>query len=423
MLLHRVAGAILACVICAAAQDATRPKDVRDVAKAGAGALPQLAQFLKSPNTEIRLEAVKQIVDIGTQYSLNPLITATADNDPEIQIRATDGLVNFYLPGYVRTGLTASLRRVGTGIKGRFTDTNDQVIEPFILVRPEVISALGKLVRSGTRLDVRANAARALGILRGKAAVPDILEALRTKDSDVIYEALIALQKIRDLAAGPRIAFLLRDLDPRVQVAAIETTGLLQNKEAVPDLVAVLDRSRDVKVRRAALSSLAMLADPRGREIFSRYLRDKDDRMRAAAAEGYARLRSPADLPTIEAAWRDEPKTQPRLSLAFAMVMLGRTERSELSPLQLLINTLNSSAYRGEAFPFLVEVAREPKVRSDLYQPMLAGTKDEKIWLARVLARSGDKDSVAPLERLSRDADSEVSQEGLRAMRNLQARL
>ena len=50
--------------------------------------------------------------------------------------------------------------------------------------------------------------------------------------------------------------------------------------------------------------------------------------MRAAAAEGYARLRNPADLPMLQKAWQDEGKTPPRLSLAFAQVMLGKTEIS-----------------------------------------------------------------------------------------------
>ena len=85
--------------------------------------------------------------------------------------------------------------------------------------------------------------------------------------------------------------------------------------------------------------------------------------MRAAAAEGYARLRDPADLPMIEKAWKDEGKIAPRLSLAFALVMLGKTELSEFSPLQFLIDNLNSAAYNGVAFPFLVELARDSAVR------------------------------------------------------------
>ena len=132
---------------------------------------------------DVRREAVKAIVDIGTQRSLDPLIKATGDNDPEIQIRATDGLVNFYVPGYVKTGLTASLRRVGSSIKGKFTDTNDLVIDPYIQPRPEVIAALGRVASGGASLEARANAARAVGILRGRQALPDLEQALRSKDT------------------------------------------------------------------------------------------------------------------------------------------------------------------------------------------------------------------------------------------------
>ncbi len=113
------------------------------------------------------------------QRSLDPLIKATRDNDPEIQIRAIDGLVNFYVPGYVKTGLTASLRRAGSSIKAKFTDSNDLVIDPYIQPRPEVIAALGRVTSGGSSLDARANAARALGILRGRAALPDLEQALR----------------------------------------------------------------------------------------------------------------------------------------------------------------------------------------------------------------------------------------------------
>ncbi len=390
--------------------------------KGGANAIPKLAALLTNADLNIRLEAVRQISEIGTQHSLDPLIQATRDSDSEIQIRATDGLVNFYLPGYLKTGFGASLRRAGTSIKGHFTDTNDQVIDPYIQPRAEVIAALGLLARNGSSMESRANAARAIGILRGKAAVTDLIQALHSKDTQVIYEALVAVQKIRDPEAAPSIAFLLRDLDSKVQIAAIETTGLLLNKSALPDLVDVLNHARDSKVRRAALTAIAMLPEETSGEIYARYLQDKDDKLRAAAAEGYARLRNPADLPMLAKAYQDEGKTSPRLSLAFAQVMLGKTEVSEFSPLQYLIDTLNSAAYHGEAFPFLVELARDPVVRKSLYNPMLQGTKDEKIYLARVMARSGDKDDVPQLEKLSHDGDPEVGQEGLRALRNLQAR-
>jgi HEAT repeat protein len=403
----------------AAAQD-VRPKDVREVGKGGSAAIPHLTEFLKDPSTDVRVEAVKQLT---AARALDALILATRDNEAEVQMHATDGLVNFYLPGYVQTGVGASIKRFGGGVKGKFTDTNDQIVDPYVTARPDAVAALGVLVRSGASLPARANAARAVGILRGKGAVPDLVEALRSKDTDVLYESLIAMQKIRDESAGPKLAFLLRDMNSKVQIAAIETTGLLRNREAVPDLIQVLKRPKDAKVRRAALGALAMIPDAKSRGVYQQYLSDKDEKMRAAAAEGFARLRDPADAGLIERAWKEEGKTSPRISLAFAMVMLGRNEVTEFSPLQFLINNLNSSAYKGEALPFLTEVARDSSTRKALYAPLGTATKDEKIGLARVLAVSGDKESVAHLEKLSTDTDPDVAKEGLRAMKNLQARL
>ena len=392
------------------------------MAKAGSSAIPQLQDMLKNPDAGVRSEAVRQITEIGTERSLDALVLATRDNDPDVQILATDGLVNFYLPGYVRTGIGASLRRAGSSIKGRFTDTNDQVIEPYVTVRPEVIDALGKLASGGGNMEARANAARALGILRGRKAIPDLVEALHSKNSDAIYESLVALQKIRDESVGPRVTFLVHDLDQKVQIAAIETAGLLRDHDAVPELADALKRARDAKVKRAALTAIAMLPSENSRDLYAQYLRDKDDRMRAAAAEGYARLRTPGDLPMLEKAWQDEGKIAPRLSLAFAQVMLGQIGTGEFSPFQYLINTLNSAAYKGEAFPFLVELARDDAVRKALYGPLETGTRDEKVGLAGVLARSGDQESIPHLQKLSNDKDTDVAQEALRALRTLQAR-
>jgi HEAT repeat protein len=400
-----------------------RPKDVRDIAKDGPAAIPKLQALLSNPDTEVRREAVKQIVQIGTQKSLDLLIQATRDNDPETQILAAGGLVNFYYPGYVQAGLGGSLKRAGASIKGVFTDTDDQVVDSYVTARPDVVNALGRLISGGGSLEARAGAARGVGVLRGAAALPDLVEGTHSKNSDVIYESLIALQKIRDESAGPRVEFRLHDLDSKVQIAAIETVGLLRDQGALPELADALKRARDVKVKRAALSSIAMLPDPASRPLYAQYLHDKDENLRGAAAEGYARLREANDLGMLEKAWQDEGKTSPRLSLAFAQVMLGKKDLSEFSPLQFLINNLNSAAYNGVALPFLVELARDEGVRKALFGPMSTGTKDEKIGLARVLARSGGPESVAPLQKLSGDNDAEVAQEGLRSLRTLQTRL
>lgn len=405
------------------AAHAQAPKDVRAAAKPGVSAIPTVAQYLNSQAVDTRVEAVKQLIAIGGKDTVDPLITATHDADPEVQIRATDGLVNYYLPGYVKQGLGSSLVRAGASVRAKFSDNNDQVIDAFVIVRPEVITALGALARGGASLDSRANACRAIGILRGGAAVPDLIEALRTKDNSVMYEALVAIEKTRDVSAGPRVVYLLRDLDDRVQTTAIETVGLLRTKEALPALRGIVGSPRNIKVERSALFAIAMMPEPQDRDLLLRELAAKDDRVRAAAAEGLGRIGNPADVAALEKVWSGEEKMSPRLGAAFALLLEGKMELTQEAPFRYLINTLNSAAYKEVSAAYLIEAARKKPVRDALYGPMEQGSRDEKIYLARVLAVSGDQDSVPYLDKLSRDTEPDVAQEGLRALRSLRARL
>jgi HEAT repeat protein len=400
-----------------------RVRSVRDMAEQGQDAVPKIAPYLRDIDLSVRLEAVKALDNIGGPKTVDALVEATRDNDPEIQIRAADGLVNVYLPGYLKTGLSGTLQRAGNSVRAKFTDTNDQIIDAFVEVPLPVIQGLGRLARGGASIESRANAARALGILRGQAAVPDLLEALKSKDDRLMYESLFALQKIRDPASGPGLAFLLRDLNEKIQVAALEATGMLRNQEAAPVVRDVIDHARSVRIRREALSALAMLAEPDDHGVFLRYLTDKDDGLRAAGAEGLARLKNPADAPALEKAFEGERSANPRLSMAFAVVSLGNHQISEFSPLQYLVNTLNSKAYRNVAISFLTELTRDLAVRQAIYPGLAQATRDEKTGMSIVLARSGDRDSEPYLEGFVKDSDPEVMQEGTRSLRTLRTRV
>src|SRR5580698_7964451 len=399
------------------------PKDVRAVAKQGQTAIPTVAGYLNSASIDTRIEAVRQLTALGGKDSIDPLIRATRDADPEMQIRATDGLVNYYLPGYVKQGLGSTVIRAGASIKARFGDSNDQIIEAFVTVRPDVIAALGQLARAGSSLDSRANACRAIGILRGRAALPDLIEALRTKDNNVMYESLAAMQKIRDPQAGPKITYLLRDLDDRVQTTAIETAGVLRSTDALPVLRGIVAMPRNNKAERSALGAIAMMPEAKDRDLLLKELTAKDEKLRAAAAEGLGRIGNPADEPALDKAWREEEKMTPRLGAAFAVVMDGKVDLSEDAPLRYLINTLNQASYHDIAYAYLVEAARRKPVLMALQGQVESGTKDEKIYLARVLAASGDQTSVPYLDKVSRETDQDVAKEGLRALRSLRARL
>ena len=63
---------------------------------------------------------------------------------------------------------------------------------------------------------------------------------------------MVALEKIRDESAAPRLEFLMHDLDPKVQVAAIEAVGLLRDLGARSGLIDILNRGENARVKRTA---------------------------------------------------------------------------------------------------------------------------------------------------------------------------
>ena len=377
-----------------------------------------LRELLKDPVPDVRATAVDSIVRIGTQHSLDPLIEATRDSVPGIQIMAVDGLVNFYKIGYVGTGFKASLKNFGRNIRNRFAQPSEVIIEPYLDVSPDVVKTIARLIGGGSSMASRANAARAAGVLRGQAALPQLKEALRSKNTILILESVRAIEKIGDLKTGRSLTFLLHDLDENVQLAVVKAMGQLSVKESIPELVGLVRTSSEKKIRRQSLIALAKMPDSGQRSIFLVHLKDRDHQVRAASAEGIGRAGEKQDLKMILDAFANERSESARLSMAFAAVYLG-----DMSYASYLIDALNSLFHRGEARPFLVELARKPEVLSRLYDPLTKGTKYQKTELCHVISVSGNRESLPHLERLTHDADSKVAQVAIRALRNLQARL
>ena len=389
------------------------------MAKEGTAGIPKLLPYAQDPDVEVRREVVRSMVAIGGPASLEPLTQALLDTDEEVQIRATDGVVNFYLPGYWESGLSGTMKRAGTRVLSRWAETNDQIIPGYVEVRPEVVAGLGKMANGSNSMVARANAARAVGVLRGKAAVGDLVQALTAKDGKLIYEVLIAFEKIRDRSVAPKIHYLLRDLDERVQLAALETAGLLMNPESVIPLRDAYERARNERVRRAALNAVALIPDEGSRSLFMAQLDSSDEHLRAAAAEGLARLGKTEDEVALRERFSKEVKMRARLAQAFGAARLGAVGMGEFDALRYLVNTLNQKAWKGMAEGYLVELVRVEAVRAALMPVMAQSTKTEKLGLAQVFGRSGSRDLEPALEALAKDVDTEVASEALRNLRSL----
>jgi HEAT repeat protein len=398
---------------------------IRELGKRNATVLPALGQYLTDPNPDIRIEAVKAIVRIDTERSLDPLVQATRDKNEEVEIRASDGLVNVYLPGYVaKTGLTGVMTRGARQVKGFFSSRNDQVVDPDVEIRPDVARALSDLVgNDASSSQARANAALAAGILRDRAAVPSLVQALHAKNSDLLFESLIALQKIHDPSAGQGIGFLTHDLDERIQLTALETVGVLRSVPAAPDVRLALSSARNIKVRRAALEALAMLGIAQDRSTFLHYSNDRDPELRAAALEGLGRIREPEDFPVLQRSF-DEGEIDWRIHLAaaFGMVNEGKVDTSEFSPLAYLVESLQTRGRAGVASAYLTELARQQNVTSALTKIIPEMDKTQKIALCSIFGAAGTPDTLPPLNTFAKDIDPDIAFAASKALHTAQTR-
>ncbi len=397
---------------------------IRKLGKTDSQAIPVIAQSLSDPDPDVRQEAVRAIVKIGTERSLDPLAQATADNDGSVAMLATDGLVNFYLPGYVSNGLLSHpLSRGVRRMKDVFSVRDRHEISPDIPVRPSVQTALSAEVAHAPSMEARANAARAAGILHDTQAVTALESALRSKDTDLMLEALYALQKIGDPAAGPSVRFLVRDLDNRVQMAALETVGLLRDLPAAPDIRNVLRDARNEKIRRTALMTLALLGIPGDRPLFQQYASDSDGMLRAAALEGLGRIREPEDGPLLDTAFNEKDVDwRVHLAAAFALVDEGKVDTGEFSPLRYLVENLDQANRDETAAAYLTELCRRDDVRKAVYGLLTQATAEEKVALCTILGNTHADDVVPVLQTLQSDSNADVALAAAKGIRIAQTR-
>ncbi len=427
----RLAGILALAAGAAGGQDAWEPilddpdpklriRAVRLMAEAvdGFRHLDRLEPLLRDSDEDVRAAAVSTLIRVRTLDAQRLLMQATTDPSPRVQSLAVDGLVDFYVPNYVKTGLLSSLRSFASSLKGRFSKPSPLTVSAYVRVNPETVRTIGAVIRQGRSDYAQANAARAVGILRGRAALDDLLAGIRSRNSTIILECLLAIKKLGESAAGPEIVFLLDDPDRRIREVATQTVGQLRVLEAVPGLVGIVRGADKANVRVQALIALAKIPGNGQRELFLDHLVDKNKGLRAAAAEGLGRIGNPDDARLLDHHFRLDKSGSVRLSLAFAGVLLGNHVR-----LNDLVAGLDSTVHRLEARPFLVELARDEDVLKRLYVPLSTGSDPQRRHLAYVVSQSGTADSVPHLESLASDGNTNVAAAAIEALRVLRARL
>jgi len=390
-------------------------------------AVPDLVATAGDPVEKVRLAVVTALEEIRDPLALPAYVSLMADSAAAIRSKAIDGLVQLYVLD--EQGFIAGTRKVLNFLNPFDSNYNSLLVEPYVMVAPEGITALAARLEDSDN-GVRKSAVMALGILRGRAALPRMMQLLPSEPENTIkVEFLRSFFKIGGPDSCPAIIPLVNDPDKSVHDEAILTAGLLRCQEAATPITELYESG--IKERRTVLGvvpasskddlqikclqALALIAAPESERIFLPALRHVSEDYRVAAAEGLARLANPANLPPVEEQRKAAKGRSFQLALAFASYRMGQKDQ-----LRELVDELDSSRYGDQMFAYLVEL--KPDLLLDLY-PYLRNEKGTtRIRLLDILGLAGTGVQLQEIQQYTHDSDADVASAALQAIRRIQAR-
>ncbi|HWP42130.1 MAG TPA: HEAT repeat domain-containing protein [Blastocatellia bacterium] len=425
--------------------------------------LETLLAYLKSPNSDTRREAARKL---GERRVRNPLaveslaVAALKDEDRDVRAEAVNalGLIKDFsaLPAMIdalkdpqvsvrRTAVRSLValytehdidfitnRRTGWNLFNPFLDTSDhEIIEPYQVVDPAIISALGESARGDHERDVRIAAIRALGVLRGREAIPQLADALNA-DQDVRIDVLRTFIKIGDPACGQYLIPFFRDSNPKVRNQAMVAAGMLKYGPAVEPLLSVYGLGPEkqgtmTKVTgavkgvfsyqperdEAALWALSLIGDVKAEQTFVENMADRDDDRRRYAFEGLARIADPRYLDQISRLVLTEHNRDVRLAQHWALYKMGSRAN-----IQHVVGKLDS-AQRDQAYEYLLET-NSPE---DLFPYIRSSNKEVRRKIIDILGRIGDQATIRELEPLARTSSAKTADAATLAIKRIEWRI
>ncbi len=363
----------------------------------------------------VREEVVKALGLLKDQSAITMLLTTIKDPAESVREESIIALVNLYADRNSEFVIARLAKKTYRKLNP-FSDQvgNDStVIESYIQVAPMVIDSIAdRLVDSS--MVVRIDAAKGLGILRAKAAVPKMLDSMKTGDANLKIAVLRSLYKIRDTSVDERLLPYLNDSDKDVRDETVVTLGLLRSKRALPELQQIYDQNPDTKLRLKAYQSIALIGDASSLELFRRSLKDVDKAYRQYGAEGLARVAEASLVEEVSKAYILEKDLGAQLAESFALYRLGRKEFMEK-----LILGLSERMFHEQVTAYLLEMGAV--VVPELVGHLSHENASVRERLCYVLGMIGDSSAIESLKPMLKDTSNSVASEAAVAIRRLGA--
>src|SRR5262245_43466677 len=182
----------------------TAAKDL-GVAKARA-ATPDLVALAHDPVPAVRRAVELALERMDDAQAMPGFIAFASDMENDIRARAVSSLVSMHIPH--ASGIGGVLNKLGELITFTSERDLDIVVEPDVPVDPVVVDTLRARLVDSER-GIRRTAIRGLGILRARAAVPDLLQVVREdRDNELRFDGVRSIRKIDDRSIAPELVAL-----------------------------------------------------------------------------------------------------------------------------------------------------------------------------------------------------------------------
>jgi len=384
-------------------------------------ATPDLVSAASDADAAVRREVVIALDKMRDSRSLPAFIRLSADPENDIRDRSIVGIINLYLPQ--ESGLMVTLNKVAVFFNPWSDEWADVVAEPGVKVDDGAIAALRDRLKDSDD-GIRLKAARALGILKGNAAVPAMLEATRQNETNAVrFEIIRALVKIGDPSPAAELMSYINYNDSKVRNEAIYAIGRFRYREAVPEFQRLFDKEGslpakliDKPYRAALLEALAFIADPAAQPLFMKEKQNPDDTLRLHAIEGLARLGDPALAPEISRDWLREKTAGIKTAQTYALYRMGRKEF-----LDELVNRLGSRKTNTGARRYLLEL--KPGEMPELYAQTRNRDVNVREALAEIFGLRGDTSAIPVLQELAKDERGQIAALAAQAIRRINGRM
>ncbi len=400
--------------------------------------LKHIKNLSDSNETKRRLSA--EALSQGDERVIYPLIKALRDSSAGVQDAAMRSLIAIggettaymVLPllredAFLRNTAMIILKEIGKDtvplLRNLLRDKDDDVRKFAIDLLIEINHCdypddIVYLLKSDKNLNVRASAAKALGVFKYAKAIPDLIEAL--KDNEwVCFSALEALSHFKEESTVEAIASLLNSESETLVIHAIETLGMLGFSKAERYLIKHYPLANRIQ-KEAIIKSLISIGStpelPGATEILMDIYINGDWQERLIALKGLVALKDTTNLRVIlDIAGSLDPSIPQDLDILnnVKQILIG------YDCVKPLLDVLLDKEMKYRAKTLVIEIIEDQRCHEaipyliKLYEENLRDIKRASI---RALGEIGDKETDYVLLDASENEDGHVRKNAISAI-------